>query len=320
MIDFFKISLPKHYQPILGNNPLLRFNYNFDKNGEVQNINKKGDPITPRQIAYYKDIKFTLFDSGRTVVEGSIHKYWNNGQHNYNDFDIMNIKVVFNEFLKTFDINPIDARITILEFGVNILPPYESELILHNLFFHKKVPFKWCETQTEGNYYQAKHSLYRIKIYDKSLQYKEAFNIEREILRVEINYKGIELRRQFNVVTLFDLFRTPLELFIDELTKQVGAILFYDFTIKHTSSRLFNYSNKNYWRRFINDKKTSSYNKHRTILNDYINKYSDNVLNQIVEVVRVKGMELSKGGVSIHSIKDVLISTPSKKYAGLNQV
>lgn len=275
-------------------------------------MNKRGIKITPKQIAYFKNIRFTVYDSGRIIVEGSIHKYWNNGEHNFNDFGLFDVVYAFAEFMELFMIKPSDAWLLCIEYGFNIAPPKPTNLILQNLFFHRGESFKETDTPTEGNYYQAKHDQYRIKIYDKYQQYSKTYNLADPILRIEINYKGVKLRNQFSISTMNDLFMAPLRVFQDDLISQLKQILFYDFTIDHFSKRLLNYSNKNYWRDMIDNKRNSSFKKHRAYLREYTQNNSENVIIEIVQILENKYGSLTQGGNSIQSIQDVLIRTPHR--------
>lgn len=53
-------------------------------------------------------------------VNGSIHKYFNDGQHNYNDFTIKDYREALNDLSKVLNINPEVIRIGRIEVGVNI--------------------------------------------------------------------------------------------------------------------------------------------------------------------------------------------------------
>lgn len=302
-------------------NPLLSFFYELNADGEVRTVNKEGRRIIPKRTAYYFNVRFTLFDTGRVLVDGSIHKYWNDGEHNYNDFDLRSIRICFNELLGLFSINPHDAWLLSIEYGLNIIPPtreqrgtkygqYVTKNVLQNLFFHAGKPFRETHTKTEGNYYQAEHDQYRIKIYDKALQYKRVYNLRGEILRVEINYKGVKLRNYFGISTLQDLMHTPLKNFQNDLIKQFDRTLFYDFTINHKSIRLLKYSNKNYWRNLIEEGRTASLKKHKRLLNEYVRNDSQNVKGHIIEILETKFNELTQGGISIQPIHEVLNRIP----------
>jgi len=297
----------------LGSNPLLTFFYNIDpKTGEVRTTNRDGKKITPHQTAYYRGIKFVIFDTGLVTIEGSFHKYWNGGEHNYNDFNLTSLKVVLKEFLNSFEISPSDAIINQLEVGLNISTPYPANKILQHIFLHKTKEFLKCYTKTEGNYYQTEHQHYYIKIYNKSLQYKKHYKVEKDLLRVEIKYKRPRLKK-IGVNTLEDLINISFEVFNKDLVFEFENLLFYDFTIKHNSTRLFNYSNPIYWKDYLLNNQKSTFYKHKKILKEYTLKYSNNVQRQLIKIIEKKAIELTLGGASINSICIEVIPTPPQE-------
>src|SRR5690554_2878116 len=71
-VDFFKGWLTGIDRKTLVENPLLQ-----------QYFHTKGDEIE-KEYYQYRNMKFRLYQSGRMTIEGSLHKYWNNGEHNHN--------------------------------------------------------------------------------------------------------------------------------------------------------------------------------------------------------------------------------------------
>lgn len=278
--------------------------------GEIKTRTKEGKYSTPVQVAYYQDFRFRVYDSGRTIIDGSLHKFWNKGEHNFNDFCIRDIKSSLQSFLDTFYINPIDAIINQIEIGVNLSIRYPISQVLDNLFYHKGQPFLWTETKTEGDYRQCKHDQYRIKFYNKTMQYDSHFTIGQELVRIEINYLGVKFRNLFKVRNLEDLQNIRFEEFSHSIKREIESILFYDWTIDHNSTRLIRYSNINTWKSFIANNQTSLFQKHRAILNGLIVNHSENVLKQIADQFHEKMMFLSMGGVSINDLCIDGIITP----------
>lgn len=310
MIDFIKIVLRNNYSEILSSNPLLTFFDNANRDtGEVRTKNKNGKEITPHRKAFYKGLEFRIYDNGLVIIMGSLHKYWNNGEHNYNDFDLKDVKTVLMDFTGTFKINPKDTIINQLEVGLNIIPPYRITKILQNIFLHKTTPLVRGYTKTEGNYYQAEHQQYWIKIYDKSLQYKNHFNIDSELLRFEIKYKREKIKK-LGIHSVEDLLITPFEIFNNELIKEFNSLLIYDFTIKHKTIKLMNYSNPNYWINYIINKQQSTFYKHKNMLKDLIENHSQNIKEQLLNIINIKARELTFDGATINSMCIGLIPTP----------
>jgi hypothetical protein len=65
-----------------------------DINGFLQrlNVGYKGEfvgetfEVTGKYSAKIKNIKLKILPSGWLIIAGSIHQFWNDGKHNYNDF------------------------------------------------------------------------------------------------------------------------------------------------------------------------------------------------------------------------------------------
>ena len=142
--------------------------------------------LTGEYQAKIKNISVRIFPSRWLIISGSIHEYWNDGKHNYNDFTIQDFKIAIDELSKTVGINIWNLRIFTLEFNVNIKPPIPSSEILHNSFMHKRVAFRWASITGEGTYYHCKHKEYYIKLYDKARQNELSY----ELLRYEIYFKS----------------------------------------------------------------------------------------------------------------------------------
>lgn len=311
MVDFIKFSLPSFYTEKLLNNKSLDFFYEgLSADGVLRTSNKQGHKITPCQNAYIQNIRVKIYDTGRIIVDGSVHKFWNDGRHNFNDFRIKDFEYSINAIFNILGVDPEDATLIIAEFGVNIVVPFPIKQFMSNLFFHKKVAFKWCETTSEGIYYQCKHSKYRIKIYDKFTPYRNNYSPPKNLIRFEVNYKSELLRNQFSIHTIADLISTDFNKIAKQLTVVFSLILFYDFTIEHSSVRLLKYSNANYWAALIDRKRTSAYNKHRGLLNDFTHQHSDNILKQIIELIKIKSSELINGSVLIDPSSIGATNTP----------
>lgn len=115
------------------------------------------------------------------MLNGSLHNYSNNGDGNYTDFTpLQGIKVV-KEWKDIFRIDIQKTLINGLEFGFNIVLPFDCSLVYDNLICYLGEPFI---PEPEGGeiFYSCKTDRYIVKIYDKARQYKLPYNL----LRVEI--------------------------------------------------------------------------------------------------------------------------------------
>src|SRR6056297_3847153 len=142
MIDFIKACLDiNELKTNLKKDNRLNFKTNFtESTGEITS-----------SIAYYKGMKFT-YARTKFYLSGSLHKFYNKGKINYNDFSLLELIHTFRVLYEKFNL-PIDKmRIINLEIGVNILPPIPSDKILRNLFYHKTEQYKNTSVKNKGEY------------------------------------------------------------------------------------------------------------------------------------------------------------------------
>ena len=282
MIDFVKYELINTIPYDLEDSNLLDFHNKVNiSTGEL------GSYIN----AFYKGLEFKIFNETektqyrRITVEGSLHKYWNNGAHNFNDFGINEIDEVLNDLKICFNILPEYCILKTLEVGLNIEPNYKSKTILNQCLLHKTDRFKWIYTNDEGNYIQAQHQRHIIKIYDKKTHYKNrGFNIDNEILRFEIKYTKMKSLNDKGIYTLKDLLNFDLINFLPVLLKEWDNILICDKSIINETKYEYKYNSQNFWI----DLNYEAFKYHRNNLNKILALNPDNIKNQIAILIKNK--------------------------------
>jgi len=317
MIDYIKTVVTKPIQDDLRANPNLEFT-------SVVNI-KTGEIKGTYERAKYYGLEFRLFKSGTTHLLGSIHKFWNAGKHNFNDFYWDNVKQVFVEIENLFGIRPEDLKINFSEFGVNLIPPIPSYSILRKTFFHGRLRFLWGKVPNGGRFLSAEHSQSECKFYDKGRQHESECQIKGDLLRFEVRVKKLEKIKHLQITTCKDLLQTnPMDL-IQFLLDEWNKVLLYDPTIKSDDKRLKNYSNSDYWSGLIESRSYSTWKKHKRALKELTENYSDNIHLQIATLIKSKGLLLSQGTCFDHDcnrsepIKGTFFDqqfTPSKNEKG----
>lgn len=50
----------------------------------------------------YNGLTFDIYNSGRVFISGSLHKYWNNGHHNHNDFSYTDVLSTIEDLVSKF--------------------------------------------------------------------------------------------------------------------------------------------------------------------------------------------------------------------------
>lgn len=305
MIDWIKLSVSNFDKFELIKNPLLNFigDVNTDT-GEII-LTRFGTLI---RVANYKSLKFTLKENknGENTlhIRGSLHKYFNNGDHNFNDFTFKNLLGVLNDLEQKFGINLNDCVLHNIEIGVNITPPVPSNKVLKGLVSHFNKPFNRISIYN-ADFYQVMHSNFYIKAYDKAKQNRYKFNVIGEIFRFELKYirmadlvnllKNNRLINE-NCITLIDLKNVEiLRAFGKQLLKVWNEILFYDYSIskkdltKHQNNKLLQWSNINYWEDLLNQKngKQKKY-KQKKKLDEVFRNHSDQLQFQVSNLIQAK--------------------------------
>jgi len=195
-------------------------------------------------VAQYNNLTFTIYESGKMCFKGSLHKYYNRlqkvkapSQHtkkeiekgfNGNTFNYTQLCYVLKDLNNKFNINLGQSILRNIEFGLNIAHQFNTEKILDNLMFHKGKLF--CNPKST-NYKELLHTQYRIKCYNKSLQY----GIKNNLMRYEIHFKKMKQVNDIDIVYLSDLKnRSLLNKVKNVLLIYWKEILFYDYTINES--------------------------------------------------------------------------------------
>ena len=220
MIDGIKIYDLKTDPSQLLQNPYLAEYWNTTVNNS--------DGTYKYGLAEYFGLKFQL-KHGKVRLQGSVHKYRNEGRHNYDDFRAVDVAEVVRELSERFEINTATTLLNNVEFGVNVVLPFRVNVVLDNLIVFKGEPF--IPIVEDGmSYYQCKKTHFIIKCYDKGKQYKLPDNVLRfEIKVMRMQYlatKGIKLRYLSDLLNM--AIYEPLG---NILTEVFEGILFDDNTL-----------------------------------------------------------------------------------------
>ncbi len=271
MIDFIKAEVININPMRLMDNKKLEFK---------TQLNYETGEFGSHCYAYYKGLKFKIYNrtdhsnKERIYLEGSLHKFYNDGKHNFNIFNLKSLQDVMRELRLSFGIKPKHLRLLQMEIGVNITPPVETIEILKCCLLHSTKQFKWTNTKTEGNYIQAEHSNFFIKIYDKRKQYSKEYTLHSEILRFEIKAKGYKLRHMFGrkkALTMQYILDYGIKKFTSIIDEEWLKILFFDKPALQNHVNYYAYSNQIYWINLKPDNLKYHRNKMNAISNQSIN-------------------------------------------------
>ena len=282
MIDFIKIYHIDYNLDHLETHSLLDF---------ILEVNTNTGEIGLMKKASYQGLEFKIYEPTnrthykRLTIEGSLHKYWNKGLHNFNDFGINEVIEVLISIKMLFNIHPCNCILKQLEIGVNIHPPEKTKLILNSCIMSKTTELKSIYTADEGMYLQCRNQRHFVKIYDKKSHYtNKGFTIEKETMRIEKKWCKMKEINDKGIFTLDDLINYGLERFKDDLVAMWRDILFCDLNTVKGSKYSNKYNNINWWRQQPYER----FKYHRRNLNNLIKSDNKNMKNQIEVLITEK--------------------------------
>ncbi len=166
--------------------------------------------------AKYCGFRLLVNPTGRLIGKGSIHKYKNQGRHNYDNYNFSELLEVIADLETDFGVEAETTKITRLEIGVNINPHIATADLLTAIMLHKSRAFNTI--REPGKYHKyVNYTEYTVKAYDKGLQYERP----EQIFRFEIVLRKRKLR-DAGVQTLEDL-KTP------SIYNDLGELLISEF-------------------------------------------------------------------------------------------
>lgn len=163
------------------------------------------------------------------IFQGSLHKFWNKGGDNDNDYTIKDVEATIQNLQYKFGINPSRSKVINFEFGVNIiLPPgisaadYQKYLVSAE----QKKGFNSLNTKRPQVGYIAEFAEYSIKVYDKG---KQCNTEERNKLRFELKVTRTRWLDQYK-------FNKGSELLLTDLLKKGNIAILRDILLEKISS------------------------------------------------------------------------------------
>lgn len=255
MIDEIRIfSLPITINELI-NNTWLEFPKNLDESGAFNNRN---------QTVNFRDLVFTINKEKQIrKLRGSLHKYKNEGLHNYDDFSFQDVKAMIEDIQEKFAIDPAQCKLSNVEYGINIKTDFDPTNLISDLIQHGLKPFI---PMPKGIGCSARHCQYTIKIYNKGSQY----GLPYFLLRIEIRVERMEYLQSkgIPVYYLADLLGINIQKKLaGDLLKRFKDILFYDSTIEIDRLKssdqiiLSNGRNPEYWEQLPAKSKRDNFRK-----------------------------------------------------------
>jgi len=189
------------------NNPVLDFTGTYKVTGEVPTASdRENNKSLNYKIVRYKNLTIKVYDNGTVIIYGSLHYFYNEGLHNYNQYTVDDVERTLIKLSDELGINPQTARIQTLEFGVNLLT--DPTPFIKNLVSHKTNTFnRYDILNSNGKQSLKKGKQFGLKYYDKGLQNR--FYTDELILRAEFKCLKMELIRK-QPVYLSDLTKPDI--------------------------------------------------------------------------------------------------------------
>ena len=262
MIDYIKLSSRLNSTQVADLRSKIDFFESINgSTGEPEKILANGKKVSYRSTGWIKNIKLELFPKGYIELAGSLHKYYNDGKHNYNQFGRKEAEIALKRLIEVTGLELPIFKVESVEVGVNLMPPIPSDDIINNALMYKRKPFEAKYCTDEGNYRQATLSEYWVKFYNKRLHYEiQGYDIGHEILRFELKINKMRILAKYKVFTLEDLMNNIEDIAKDMLPKAWEEVLLYDPTVnKQTKEQTIKYANVNFWRGIAKER---SYNYH----------------------------------------------------------
>ena len=296
------------------------------KYNDILDFKPKGN----RDEAKYRGLRVSLYQDSAHVA-GSIHKYYNDGAHNSNDFHLSAFIQALNDLALDLEFNPEAVQFNTLEFGVNISPPFDMVKFIESLVYTKKGAVRGISKGIE-----IELSEYSIKIYIKNAT----------VLRYEIHIDKTQSIRRKVMAQGADLFCRALsdlknpkvwEILGAALLETYDKFLFIDidsFTdISNDECRwLCNARNPSYWlnqdnrlkkqrelkklKKFISERSTdTTFQTARKLIYDKITELID--VENIIELnpesdTKLPTVQNGKGSKSDTKLPTVQISEKGK--------
>ena len=294
MVDFVKLAIPRDKRQGLEGNSMLNF---------ILQVSEKTGEILNRKVAEYKGLKFIIWNSGYIELQGSLHKYYNQGKHNYNDFTLLQLQEVIKDLSVSFNIPFGRLAVKNIEFGINLQPLYKSTMVLNNCLLAGATRIKDISlSATRYNYKQATKQRLWLKFYDKKKHYQKEYNLTNEILRYELKYKKMIDLKEVGFYCLDELEKPSVLNGINTLLiKYWDSVLLFDKTIKTQELTKYvkdvkqnQWGNPNYWLELTPKKRE----KQRLLYSNIVNNHSDNIHLHIRNLINEKWNTLTrKGGI-----------------------
>ena len=231
----------------------------------------------------YKNLNIIIFKNNRVMLTGSLHYFYNNGDHNHNDFTHINLLETLKNISLLVEVDLYNIIILNIEFGVNTLPNFNPNCIINNMLIHRKEEFL---KPFNFNFKVSKHQRFWLKVYNKGEHFKRPNNI----LRIELKYKKMRDLNKLGLHSFEDLTNPTLfNNLLALLATKWSECVIYDYSIKTVDLKplhkikAYQFQNTIYWLNLSNQERTRQKNTLNELSKNYGSNIKEQVNNMIVE-------------------------------------
>ncbi len=287
MLDYIKLEIVGFNVEQLEQNPLLNFE---------SHINEKTGKECKCRHAFYNGLIFSIKETQKKItkkqiiIEGSLHKYYNKGEHNFDDFTFLKIIEAISRLEQEFGFSRFKMLIKEIGIGVNINPSSNSRTIMNGCVNIGNQDFHWLHSSDEGDYKNAILKSITVNIYDKRRYYSEyGYKFKFEIMRFEIRIFDVKQLHLIEIYFISDLLEGIPPIMIKILKAVWSEIHFIELSTdiwknkenkKCTQNEIDSIVSENILNIFLLDKKP--------------NLASDKIHNEIMKLILEKAEFLCK--------------------------
>ncbi|MGM1056493.1 MAG: hypothetical protein ACQEWG_11460 [Bacteroidota bacterium] len=291
-------------------NPLLIWN---SKSEYLSHFDS--EQILTKEMKNYKGILFCFY-SNKLEILFKPHYYFNDNNHNANDFYVTDSISVFQELIDILEITDFEPyKIVNLEFGFNLILQMQIKKLIAFIGYHGKNEFK-----TDSGFPYSKKSFtsnrkgtintYKIiKAYDKGIQFPEY--TDKNTFRFEVKSKKSRYINKLGIFNISDLLDpSTYNSLGTELVKEFSEVLILDCnsTFENLKPKekisLTNYLNHYTWFEILQNKKSrNNFSYHKKRYFHLLDKTGFNIHTALKNLISKK----------INSLK-VSADSPPKKH------
>jgi len=281
MIDFVKIIIkePGLIKSVWSNPELI---YHSEENQRVN------DEIRTIETKKYIGLSFLLFDN-RLEIRGSLHKYFNSGIHNTNDFSFFDSLQVVLELQRIFGLDLQLCKVVNLEYGLNIIPSKDVKYIITNLIYHGRNEFrfisdvKYAKQSGSFNSRDMLNSYKLIKAYAKGhQQFNGLCYGNYNTFRFEVKSKQSKYLKKHGIVTMADLTNPMVYLHLaDELEEEWSNVLLLEPNLREDQNPINKYTNADFWKSCLASDNRNKFHRAKRSYLKMLENYDDNTFTKI---------------------------------------